>query len=671
MPVADVEFIRLRGGSRSARDRFAFPHLLADRNFPLTSARDMATMIRSLKASGGYLENATVEFHPGLTCIIGARGTCKSTVVETIRFAFDCDPERVQRVLLGDPRKQTGDPSPLYGVILETLGQNSVWCEVREVSVAGESKLTIERDVHAKPRVYREGIQELADTGVLNRIEIYSQGDLQRIAENDRLRLELIDRPHKIVIADLLVQRDRNIHTLREAGLQLRKKRAEIETRRADVKGLTELRGQLAELRESRPQLSRELDEEREGYLKRKGVLDRLRAGITARKKLLDDVLTVVGQDFAVGSLAADAQAAGLPEGELVAQELERFREFVGEVRQNVQDRQKANLDEQLTAANERAETENARYYQLRQEQQTVNDSLKREDTLKNQIVHLERLEAELERFLLDEQQLFESRRSARESLQRISDQIYRLRLQEVDQINSQHSEVILLTLEQGARSPGYREKLSAMLQGSRLRNQEDVVRDLAQKVRPSDLVDICEAGDSRRLADLLDRDLGQMARLVAHLLDSATLYDLEGVIAEDRLEITMYDGDVPKPVGQLSKGQMATALLPLILRPAEYPLVFDQPEDDLDNRFIFTTLVECVRELKTRRQIIFVTHNANIPVLGEADTVIVMRMENPTKADTPISGTVDEARQHILTLLEGGADAFRRRHHKYRDLLN
>jgi hypothetical protein len=98
---------------------------------------------------------------------------------------------------------------------------------------------------------------------------------------------------------------------------------------------------------------------------------------------------------------------------------------------------------------------------------------------------------------------------------------------------------------------------------------------------------------------------------------------------------------------------------------------VFDQPEDDLDNRFIFRTLVDAVRQLKLERQLIFVTHNANIPVLGEADNVIVMRMETPTKAAPPVTGSVDEVKEHILTLLEGGADAFRRRHQKYAGLLD
>jgi hypothetical protein len=80
---------------------------------------------------------------------------------------------------------------------------------------------------------------------------------------------------------------------------------------------------------------------------------------------------------------------------------------------------------------------------------------------------------------------------------------------------------------------------------------------------------------------------------------------------------------------------------------------------------------VQIVRDLKQQRQLIFVTHNANIPVLGEADAVIVMRMESPVKAAPPLVGSVDEVKEHILTLLEGGKDAFQRRQQQYADLLD
>ncbi len=64
-------------------------------------------------------------------------------------------------------------------------------------------------------------------------------------------------------------------------------------------------------------------------------------------------------------------------------------------------------------------------------------------------------------------------------------------------------------------------------------------------------------------------------------------------------------------------------------------------------------------------------THNANIPVLGEADRVIVMQMETPLTVAPPVTGPVDEVKEHILNLLEGGKEAFKQRQEKYQVLLN
>ncbi len=60
------------------------------------------------------------------------------------------------------------------------------------------------------PQIYREGVRELSDSSVLQRLEIYSQGDLQLIAQDDKLRLDLIDRPHKAKVDSLKVERDRH-----------------------------------------------------------------------------------------------------------------------------------------------------------------------------------------------------------------------------------------------------------------------------------------------------------------------------------------------------------------------------------------------------------------------------------------------------------------------------
>jgi DNA repair ATPase RecN len=248
----------------------------------------MPIKIRSLRTSAGFLKDAPIEIADGLTCIIGARGTCKSTVIETIRFAFDCDRDRVDKVLLGEPTHDgSGDAPPQTGLIRATLEEGSVCCEIDEEGATGTFRLTIERDIRSRPRVYREGIKELSDAAVLDQIEIYSQGDLQRFAESDSLRLDLIDRPHKAVIDQLKQQRKEQIDLLRDLGPSLRAKRGEIEARRSKVQGLDQLRAQLASMQAERPALSEELDREREAFLARKSLLERSQAALTARGETL------------------------------------------------------------------------------------------------------------------------------------------------------------------------------------------------------------------------------------------------------------------------------------------------------------------------------------------------------------------------------------------------
>lgn len=77
------------------------------------------------------------------------------------------------------------------------------------------------------------------------------------------------------------------------------------------------------------------------------------------------------------------------------------------------------------------------------------------------------------------------------------------------------------------------------------------------------------------------------------------------------------------KELDELSTGQKATAVLLLLLLEADAPLIVDQPEDDLDNRFIADCVVPAIREEKHKRQFIFSTHNANIPVLGDAEQIV------------------------------------------------
>jgi len=97
----------------------------------------------------------------------------------------------------------------------------------------------------------------------------------------------------------------------------------------------------------------------------------------------------------------------------------------------------------------------------------------------------------------------------------------------------------------------------------------------------------------------------------------------------------------------------------------SENPLLVDQPEDNLDNGFIYGTIVDSIRKIKARRQLVFVTHNPNVPVLGDAEGVFVLSSDGAS-ARLVGTGSVDDCKSHIVTLLEGGEDAFRMRGERY-----
>jgi DNA repair exonuclease SbcCD ATPase subunit len=114
------------------------------------------------------------------------------------------------------------------------------------------------------------------------------------------------------------------------------------------------------------------------------------------------------------------------------------------------------------------------------------------------------------------------------------------------------------------------------------------------------------------------------------------------------------------------SSGQKAAAILAFLLSYGYEPFIIDQPEDDLDNALIYDLIVKQIKENKTSRQIIIVTHNPNIVVNGESDNVIVMCFEN-SQARIDVQGTLDykPVIDKICTIMEGGRAAFNFRYDK------
>ncbi len=132
-------------------------------------------------------------------------------------------------------------------------------------------------------------------------------------------------------------------------------------------------------------------------------------------------------------------------------------------------------------------------------------------------------------------------------------------------------------------------------------------------------------------------------------------------------LEMKLEDGTYRK-LSQLSGGQRVSVLLSLLLETADdRPLVIDQPEDELDNRYLFDTILPVLKKLRGRRQVIIATHNPNIVVNGDADMVIQLEAD-AYHGRIACAGTIEEpaVRRAIVHTVDGGEDAFRLRRRKY-----
>jgi len=141
-------------------------------------------------------------------------------------------------------------------------------------------------------------------------------------------------------------------------------------------------------------------------------------------------------------------------------------------------------------------------------------------------------------------------------------------------------------------------------------------------------------------------------------------LLDLEAIPWDDMVQITLNG----QPVESLSPGQRSSAMLPLIALSETNPLVIDQPEDNLDIRLVGEVVAGILAKLKERRQVIAATHNSNIVVLGDAEQVIVLDAVGNRQGKLEDHGSIDlpSIVHNVLILLEGGKEAFCLRKERY-----
>jgi ABC-type lipoprotein export system ATPase subunit len=192
-------------------------------------------------------------------------------------------------------------------------------------------------------------------------------------------------------------------------------------------------------------------------------------------------------------------------------------------------------------------------------------------------------------------------------------------------------------------------------------------------------LIQAVDAKDSTTIMKVLTKektpvfDKSEADRIIAMLSEPQTRFALERCEVYDlpQLIVTKATPDAlgtpvyaKRDFSKLSLGQQQSVLLALLLSSkSNSPLIIDQPEDNLDGEFIYHSLVPVLRLAKERRQIIIVTHNANIAVLGDAEQIIILKSTND-KCSIVSNGSIDHetTRDIACNILEGAKEAFQRR---------
>jgi hypothetical protein len=270
-------------------------------------------------------------------------------------------------------------------------------------------------------------------------------------------------------------------------------------------------------------------------------------------------------------------------------------------------------------------------------------------DELKN------RLEATLKR-----------RGAALDTLDRERQARFEARSSTVLDLNGAVGPRVRITLTREGQFDLYAAALAEALRGSGLRYTE-LSAALAKAISPRELLEACDTNDFEAVSEATSITRDRAARILAHLRES-NMGSIATIGIEDVVNLQLLDGKEYKDVAELSTGQRCTVILPIVLRHSGRILIVDQPEDHIDNAFIVDTLIQAILARPKSSQVLFSTHNANIPVLGDANEVLQMG-SNGRRGYVLTKGSLDEPRvvAAISTVMEGGLEAFERRAAFYR----
>jgi DNA repair exonuclease SbcCD ATPase subunit len=617
--------------------------------------------VEKIEINGGFLPALNVNIPRGLTCIIGPRGSGKSTFAEALRFAF---------------RGTSSAPKHCVDLIQANLAGGAL---VTITALAeGSNRYTIKRSLKHQPVLLASEGRPIdtvdLDRGTFLPLDVYSSLEIEAIAD------EVLGQARRNLLDELRSEQMRTIHlSLAESRRALDANADRVRAAQRTIQSLTE---QIEELGDVRARLNALAPSDREPttdfvrlsrqqQLNQREIakLDIADRDLKTLSQTLDQLRTEVQLAFKARLVEEQSANADVLRryDDLLAAPLGIVEERVSAISDQIRHAQTtvAQARQSITPAHASHASELARLTALNQ---AASEHARERATLEQQVAKLQDLEEQRLELKSELNTLLERRKSLKSTHILTRDQIATLREEVASELQREAGEQVRIRIMRSADHLAYQQMLVDGLRGARVRSHDEIITTLMQ-LRPEQLAQLIQTNDFDSFEELTGFGIERSRKIMDAFRESVDPLALEVIAIEDRvgIELNVSSAGPPKfrDASDLSRGQKCTALLPILLARRDSPLIIDQPEDNLDNHFIFETVVNAVQRLKTRRQMIFITHNANIPVLAEANLVLVMNSDGRV-GFVEKSGTVDECREQIIDLLEGGREAFQLRSKRY-----
>jgi hypothetical protein len=591
-----------------------------------------AVLLRQVRFDGGALDGMAVPFSPSLNCLIGPRGNGKSAVIECLRHALGFREVSDERYKSGLVERML---SPAGKVVVEAVDEFG-----REVR--------IERERTGHSAVYLEGVyRDISPGSILKDILYFGQKDLSTRSESfdesflDKLLADRLD-PKPQEEAAL-------IEGVRQAARQLRETLEATEKITALQKEKNELDAQLQVF----------TDKGVDKKLADMTLFDGDRQAIVAWQQALKDL----GANLKEAADWEDADATfpvlKSKRSEPIAADLAAAKAKSDEAKTTAQAALQA-LREAFTAVGvalqKLAPVQEEMKKEVAELQKTLNEPQLDLELFRKKKARLD----QLVKLLAAGAQRAKTEQAARDLLGAAANKLHDFwrerfteREAEVRRLESElPQEIRLQTAFKGKRS-AFGEFLRSKFRGSGLQGSSyDMMEDA--------FVDGRELYQARAV---LEMDLSENAAVKVRSTLLEHLADFLSFRTPDETVILFHQ----KPLGEYSLGQRATVILHILMHLQRHPVILiDQPEDDLDNETLYSHFIRQLVDRKELTQFVFATHNPNIPVLGDAEQAIVCRKEGEKFSFD--HGSIDDKgiQQRIVTVMEGGEDAFRRRKEIY-----